>query len=161
MDIKRQSLCHLDVLQVNFNNNKCTTKQIKLIKQKDHIKLLKHIENQLIKFKNLNENYAKYLWSRYGEDSLKIINKPIRNTDANTALIINEFEYCLENESVFNLIDFLRLRNARVYFFKESIPLFINELAEFAKEKLEWSENQKNKEIQIVNDFLIEAINFE
>ena len=156
-----ERVVNVAIKRMNFNNKKCKTKQIKLLKQKDYINTLNIIENQLIKFKKLNKNYAYYLWTRYGDNSLEIINKPVRNTDINIALIINEFEYCLEEESVYHLIDFLKLRNARVYFFKESIPLFINELAEFAKEKLDWSENQKNKEIQIVNDFLNEAINFE
>ena len=41
--------------RMNFNNKKCKTKQIKLLKQKDNINTLNIIENQLIKFEKLKK----------------------------------------------------------------------------------------------------------
>jgi len=147
--------------KMKFTANKCQTKKLKLIKLKDELNVFKSIENQLINKYNLDENYAYYLWTRYGLDSKLIINKNPKYSNPFISIIINEFDYCLKNESVLHLLDFLRFHNARVYFYPQSISEFINPLADYAKEKLNWTEEEKLKEINSVNKFLKEAITFE
>ena len=147
--------------KMNFSNKECQTSSIILSKSKIDINDIKTTKNKLFKVYKTPVNELKYLWSRYGMESKKILDKKPVNSNPKVALIINEFDYCLEHESLWSLLDFFRLRNARVYFYPESMNELIAPIAEHAKQKLKWTEEKKQKEIDTLNVFLKEAITFE
>ncbi len=126
-------------------------------------KLIGAIDNPItiidkLKEKGINKNWAKYLWQRYGSESIKIINNCKKSDDA--ALIVSELEYCIKNESTHNLIDFLSQRTSRTLFYPESIDCNIEILAAIAQQLLNWDESKKNIEVHKVREYMKAMITF-
>ena len=70
---------------------------------------------------------------RYGSNSHKLLEIAYNNykrhsKDSEKLMIISELIYCVEEESIYNISDFLIRRTSRLYFDKTNINKYLEEL---------------------------------
>jgi len=108
----------LNTMQPNFNIEKCITRQIKLsggdFKNPKDVELyLNELQDEYGKFVDLK--LLEELFYRYGTNTVKIL-KTITSKISERELIIKELNYCIEEEGVCNISDFLIRRTSLLYF---------------------------------------------
>ncbi|MGB1247696.1 MAG: glycerol-3-phosphate dehydrogenase/oxidase [Chitinophagales bacterium] len=87
---------------------------------------------------------------RYGSNTEKILDIAIENNqnrkDIDLLAICSELHYCIDNEMVTTISDFLIRRSSRLYFDRPRIKYYIDELQEILVQKLLLSEAQSQQQ---------------
>jgi len=102
----------------NFNTEKCITRQIKLSggdfgNPKDVELYIQELQDEYAKFVDIK--LIEELFYRYGTNTIKIL-KSISTKIDEKELLIKELNYCIEEEGVCNISDFLIRRTSLIYF---------------------------------------------
>jgi glycerol-3-phosphate dehydrogenase len=93
---------------------------------------------------------ARYLVNNYGEEAFKIIE--LYKNNSTRLFEVAEAEYSLVFESTLRLLDFYVRRTGRMFFWINSIELSLQAVADKFAVYLEWSDEEKQQEIQSVLD---------
>ncbi len=112
--------------------------------------------------KGLNDYYAAYLVTNYGKQSEQIIDFMSQLNDLpELALIRAELKYCLENELIFNALDFFNRRTGRLYFNLPSIEPTLEIVLSDLKSYFGWNEERVTQEREDVRTAIREVSTFE
>jgi glycerol-3-phosphate dehydrogenase len=93
---------------------------------------------------------TRYLVNNYGEEAFKIIE--LYKNNSTRLFEVAEAEYSLVFESTLRLLDFYVRRTGRMFFWINSIELSLQAVADKFAVYLEWSDEEKQQEIQSVLD---------
>jgi glycerol-3-phosphate dehydrogenase len=120
--------------------------------------LISQISTQLGKW-GLTKQDAEELVRRYGTDSKRIADQLLKSktNNPNLELALSELKYCIENESVHHLDDFIVQRTGWLYFNIESIAPLLNDLTKEMGAILNWDEEQTNREKELVRNRILLA----
>jgi len=100
---------------------------------------------------------------RYGTDA-QLITDQLPNhkmENAQLELALAELKYCIEKESVHRLCDFISQRTGWLYFNIDVIEPILKDLAKEMGSILNWDENQLSSEMELVQNRINMAIEFE
>ena len=115
----------------------------------------KEIANQLKAIDKSLVNHAEYLVNNYGKQTDFILsNLEDHNCNPEIKMALSELNFTIENEYVFNLLDFYERRTGRLYFDIASIKRTRNEISKYLSAYFEWN----SKKVEIENKSLDEAI---
>ncbi len=92
----------------------------------------------------LNPYYAWYLVTNYGKSCEQIIAsaKALNSTFSELEILLAEVDYCVENEMMNTVEDFLVRRTGRLYFNIASVHQYMDEVIAYIGEKLSWSKER-------------------
>jgi len=147
-----------------FTDIKSRTSDIRLCgggSSSDEIDIIK--EEISIKLKSISlEKQSLSLWQRYGINALGIVEKiiPLENESPLLSLARSELNYCIKEESVYRLLDFLLVRTGFINFEPSNIEDLLEGLASQVKSELKLSETQINEQISEVRNYLKNIITF-
>ncbi len=103
----------------------------------------------------LTESELSGLFHKYGENAVEIIsNIDWKNEDRTLAILLAELNYCVENEMITELSDFLIRRTGRLYFEKPIADKYAEQLNEELAKLLKLNEEQKQTSL---NTYLAES----
>ncbi|MEM6522411.1 MAG: glycerol-3-phosphate dehydrogenase/oxidase [Bacteroidota bacterium] len=110
-----------------------------------------------------DEYLAFYLVSNYGKqsDSILAIYDSLDDSDIHKRFIKAECEFGIQHEMVYNLRDFFIRRTGRLYFDIESVKSLQNTVADYMAHKFGWQEAQKGKELDLLNQEILDVSKFE
>ncbi|PIB36987.1 glycerol-3-phosphate dehydrogenase [Reichenbachiella sp. 5M10] len=137
---------------------KCKTKKYKLPGNGfKNIKSIARYKKKLVQ----SHPYASaqdisYLVDLYGKQSTQIL----QNADG-SSLIEAELRFCIEKEWVLHLTDFFIYRTGRLFFDIDSVNAHKDFVAEQMTNELGWSSEQKKKELDELNQKIVDATVFE
>ena len=124
----------VDLVSQRFQNNqgrkfnKCNTTEIILsggpFQDAADVENYKNQLHPTLKKNGLDLSVAAYLVHNYGKEAVNILTEmtQFEEADKRIALARSELKYCLENELVYNLQDFIIRRSGRLYFNRPDIP---------------------------------------
>ena len=128
------------------------TRDIRLTEQpfknsREVSKLIDQLAKEVQKM-GLDPYYSWYLVTNYGHAAQSILRqlKNWPNKDPEISIALSELDYCLKNEMIQRLDDFLVRRTGRLYFDIFSIHKIRQEITRHMAEQLEWSEERRLKE---------------
>lgn len=98
----------------------------------------------------LDEQNAAYLVYNYGKQSDEILEKAysLQSSYEENALVVAELDFCLRNEMVTRLQDFLIRRTGRLYFDRPSIMPIFADCLDYAASFLGWDAQEKDRQKQ-------------
>lgn len=106
----------------------------------------------------------KDLTHKYGSHTKDILKKfplyILKNNDVTLALVFSELSYCIENEMVVSLNDFLIRRSGRLYFERETLSYLAPMVLEEMGEILNWNEADKKRNWETFEKKYREAVTF-
>ena len=110
-----------------------------------------------------DEYVAFYLVSNYGKqaDSILAIYDSLEDHNIYERFIKAECEFDIQNEMVYNLRDFFIRRTGRLYFDIDSVKYLQDTVADYMANKFGWSEAVKNKELDLLQQEILDVSKFE
>ncbi|MCL4131461.1 UNVERIFIED_CONTAM: hypothetical protein GTU68_035459, partial [Idotea baltica] len=145
----------------------CRTDKIQLsggiLKDKTAQEWIGDIVNKYKKLE-ISPEIIQRLFYRYGTNTVKILNQYRRNLDnrqkLETQLLKAEAAYCVENEMICNLSDFLIRRTGNLYFNRPKINSYYKSLSTWAKNYFDWNSEQIAKEKDVFDTEVKDVLNF-
>ncbi|MEO0553919.1 MAG: glycerol-3-phosphate dehydrogenase/oxidase [Bacteroidota bacterium] len=145
----------------------CTTHKIALtggvFSGAKEVKVFKcSLEKRLQQY-GFDEYVAFYLVSNYGKqaDSILAIYDSLEDHNIYERFIKAECEFDIQNEMVYNLRDFFIRRTGRLYFDIDSVKYLQDTVADYMANKFGWSEAVKNKELDLLQQEILDVSKFE
>lgn len=163
-----ERIVNLVFKQLNKNTPPCQTASIPLFgcefeKNSDISKLIIDLtsENKHI---GLSTKIIKEWVYKYGTETPKIINnykRFVKNYEDNElCMLLSEFLYCIDNESVIKLEDFFIRRSGFLYFQIKRVEKYLDECAEILQMKLNLSDEAVELQKQVIKSSVADAIAF-
>jgi len=105
---------------------------------------------------------ASYLVHNYGHQTDVIVARYCsRKGTPQERLALSELDFTLDHEAVFTLLDFFERRTGRLYFDIRSIAEVRDAVTERMRERLEWSDEQRDEQIRQLDRAIRRASQFE
>lgn len=106
----------------------------------------------------------KKLFYRFGMNIDKVTelayNYYNESKNSESAWLYAQIDYCINNEMIISLSDFFIRRTGMIFFYIDEIYPVLNQAADFISEKLNWSNEEKQKKIKDMNNALALAKSF-
>lgn len=118
------------------------------------------IQKDLARYGYEDPYFAWYLVSNYGKQSAEILSLMSEMNKGEHTLLRAECTYCMRYELVQTLSDFFIRRTGRLYFDIDSVREGLEDIASFMQKAYNWTDAQKQKEIESMQKEIREVSEF-
>ncbi|MCS6819697.1 MAG: FAD-dependent oxidoreductase, partial [Chitinophagales bacterium] len=124
----------------------------------------KYKQQLLLQFKPLfGEEYVVTIFHRFGSESVRILEEAVsflKEFDPLEALIFSQLDYCIRNESIYSVADFLVRRTGDLYFNRPATLPLLEKITDYISQKLKLLPHQKDEMLHEISRIYQQAVDF-
>jgi glycerol-3-phosphate dehydrogenase len=148
-----------------YKNCKTDSLPLKGNKFDDYQQVVRFVEEMKTRLQEMGipDTYASYLVHTYGNQTEAILEEyeKLDGDDPHKKLLLAELHFCIKYEMVCRPLDFIERRTGRLYFKINSIKEFTPAILEYFKEQFSWSEEDTQRENEVLLKTYLNAYHFE